>query len=139
MEFKDRSISREDLAAISRDAASVSFKNCKSKEWKQVGELLASLPELSAVDVEECDSSDQLCAAVSASKNLQKLKMGKNEGDSENCNLTDQGVRQLLAMRQLRELRLGAAGEGPADNKFTVRGFRAVLKAIEVIPGLAVL
>ena len=77
MEFKDRTISREDLAAIARDAASVSFKNCKSKEWKQVGELLASLPELSAVDVEQCDSSDQLCIAISASKNLRKLRMGK--------------------------------------------------------------
>ena len=55
----------------------MSFKNCKSKEWKQVGELLASLPELSAVDVEQCDSSDQLCIAISASKNLRKLRMGK--------------------------------------------------------------
>ncbi len=137
--LKDQVLAVADIEAISRETTSVSFKNCKSKEWKQVGELLASLPELSAVDVEECDSSDQLCVAVSTSKNLQKLKMGKNEGDSENCSLTDQGVRELLAMRQLREVRLGAAGEGPACNKFTGEGFRAVLKAIKVMPGLAVL
>ncbi len=51
-------------------------------------------------------------------------------GNTENCAVTDQGVQELLGLRQLRELRLGSAGEQPTSNKFTVKGFLAVMRAL---------
>ena len=58
-----------------------------------------------------------------------------------NCNLANKEVGELLVMSQLRELRLGVAGDDddPTSNKFTAKGFEAVLKALKQIPELAVL
>ena len=61
------------------DTTEITFVNCKSKEWNKIGELLAALPALSAISVEDCDSGDELCAGVSSSKSVVSIMFGNFE------------------------------------------------------------
>ena len=69
----------------------VSFINCKSKEWKSIGEVLASMPELAEIAVRDCDSGDELCAGVCASKSLRQLRMGTSAEVTQRTALSPTG------------------------------------------------
>jgi hypothetical protein len=77
MEFRNRAITVSDLAYVSSTIITVSFIGCHSKEWRQIGERLATLPQLKTLSAEHCDSEDSLCAGVCGSKWLTSVRMGK--------------------------------------------------------------
>jgi hypothetical protein len=77
MEFRDRAITVSDLASVSSTVTAVSFVGCRSKEWRQIGETLAALPQLKTLSAEHCDFEDSLCAGVCGSEWLTSVRMGK--------------------------------------------------------------
>jgi hypothetical protein len=44
IEFRDQTVAVSDLATIFSMATDVSFVNCCSKEWMEIGKQLATLP-----------------------------------------------------------------------------------------------
>jgi len=85
VEFRDRTVATSDLVAISPTTHSVSFVNCRSKEWTDIGKQLVTLPTLTTLTVEHCDSEDSLCIGVCSSKSLTSVRM-------INCRVSDKGV-----------------------------------------------
>jgi hypothetical protein len=75
VEFRDRTVATSDLAAISPTTNSVSFVSCRSKEWTEIGKKLATVPTLTTLTVEHCDSEDSLCIGVCSSKSLTSVRM----------------------------------------------------------------
>jgi hypothetical protein len=73
--FRDRTIAICDLTAISSTTTIVDIVNCRSKEWTDIGEILATLPQITTLTVEHCDSEDSLCTGISRSKSLRNLCM----------------------------------------------------------------
>lgn len=61
--------------------------------------------------------------------------MGIYSNDIVNCQVSDRGLKHFMRLNQLKELRLGSA----EDNKFTINGFREVLKALKNHRELAIL
>jgi hypothetical protein len=77
IEFRDQTVAVSYLANISSIVTEVSFVNCRSKEWVEIGQLLMTLPQLKTLSVEHCDSIDSLCMSICASKSLTNVRMGK--------------------------------------------------------------
>jgi hypothetical protein len=76
-EFTNGTIAACDLAAISSTITTVSFIGCRSKEWLEIGQRLATLPQLNTLSAEHCDSENSLCVGISESKSLTSLRMSK--------------------------------------------------------------
>jgi hypothetical protein len=76
-EFRDRTVTASDLADVSSTVTIVSFIGCRSKEWIEISQRLATLTQLKTLSVEHCDSEDNLCVDVCSSKSLASLCMGK--------------------------------------------------------------
>jgi hypothetical protein len=77
VEFRDQTVDVFDLATISSIVTDISFVNCYSKEWIEIGKLLAIMPQLNTLSVEHCDSEDSLCVSICGSKSLTSVSMGK--------------------------------------------------------------
>jgi hypothetical protein len=77
VEFRDRTVAASDLVAVSSTTNSVSFVSCRSKEWTEIGKKLATLPTLTTLAVEHCDSEDNFCVGVCDSKSLASVRMSK--------------------------------------------------------------
>ena len=75
--FVSRQVSVKDVTGLASTTAGVSFKDCKSKEWLEIGKHLSTIPSLITFSAEGCDSGDGLCAGVSNSKSLRELRLGK--------------------------------------------------------------
>lgn len=75
VEFKNSTVDKEDVATLPRATASIFFANCKSKQWQQIGKMLVAFPELTTIDMQQCDSTDKLCTAIYTSKTIKKLRM----------------------------------------------------------------
>jgi hypothetical protein len=75
LKFSDKVITVSDLISVDSTAA-VSFAGCSSKEWGDVGKRLATLPRLTILTAEDCDSLNSLCTGVSSSKSLESIRMG---------------------------------------------------------------
>ena len=75
--FINRQVSVKDVAELASTTTSVSFKDCKSKEWLEIGKHLSTIPSIRNISAEGCDSADGLCAGVSNSKSLKELRLGK--------------------------------------------------------------
>ena len=76
--FVNQQISVKDVTGLASTTASVSFENCKSKEWLEIGKHLATIPSLLKLSAEGCDSGDGLCAGVSSSKSVREVRFGKS-------------------------------------------------------------
>lgn len=87
------------------------------------------------ISVSNCNSGDKLCAGLNVSTTLRTVSMGMYSNDIVNCQVSDRGLKHFMRLNQLKELRLGSA----EDNKFTINGFREVLKALKNHRGLAIL
>jgi hypothetical protein len=77
VEFRHRTVGVSDLAIISSIVTDVSFVKCRSKEWIEIGQQLATLPQLNTLSVDHCDSEDSLCGSICGSKSLRSVRMGK--------------------------------------------------------------
>jgi hypothetical protein len=77
VEFGDRRVGVSDLAIISSIVTDVSFASCRSKEWVKIGQRLATLPQLTTLSAEHCDTEDSLCVSICDSKSLKSVRMGK--------------------------------------------------------------
>jgi hypothetical protein len=76
-EFKNRTITVLDLAVVTSIVNTVSFIGCRSKEWLEIGQRLATMQELKILSVEHCDSENNLCTGISSSKSLAIVHMGR--------------------------------------------------------------
>lgn len=56
--FTNRTLAVSDILGLPPTSSSISFLGCRSKEWQQIGKLLALIPGLLSIDVVECDSAD---------------------------------------------------------------------------------
>jgi hypothetical protein len=77
VKFRYLTVAVSDLATISSIVTDVSFVSCCSKEWVEIGERLATLPQLKTLSVQECDSEDSLCVSICGSKSLTNVRMGE--------------------------------------------------------------
>jgi hypothetical protein len=77
VEVRNHTVTVSDLASVSSTVIAVCFIGCRSKEWRQVGERLATLPTIITLTVEHCDSEDSLCTGICSSKSLASVRMSK--------------------------------------------------------------
>ena len=75
-DFTGKKLSKSDLSGLANTTTTVSFVNCQSKEWTEIGQLLLTLPALSAVSATECDSGDELCAVICGSRSVVSIQFG---------------------------------------------------------------
>jgi hypothetical protein len=76
IKFK-RTVGVSDLATMSSTVTAVSFVSCRSKEWVEIGKLLATLPQLKTLSAEHCDFEDILCMYICVSEWLTSVCMGE--------------------------------------------------------------
>jgi hypothetical protein len=73
--FRDCTLAISDLNVAYSATTIVNFVNCRSKEWAEIGKRLTTLPKLSTLTVEHCDSGHNLCTGINSSKSLTSLCM----------------------------------------------------------------
>lgn len=56
----------------------ITLKQCKSDEWKKVGDRIQSLPSLTDLYIEKCFGSDELCESISRSSSILRLRMSSS-------------------------------------------------------------
>jgi hypothetical protein len=74
-EFRNTVVGVRDIEQLPVYIKAVTFVGCQSKEWQQVGSRLATLPSLASVSLRDCDSTDELCAGLRASRSLKVVAM----------------------------------------------------------------
>jgi hypothetical protein len=77
IEFRERMVATSDLTADSSTVTSVSFVGRWSREWAEIGQRLAALPQLKTLFAEHCDSADNFFTGICSSKSVVSLRMGK--------------------------------------------------------------
>jgi hypothetical protein len=75
--FRGCALAISDLTVAYSMTTIVNFINCRSKEWTEIGKTLATLPTLTTLTVEHCDSEDSLCTDICSSKSLMSVRMSK--------------------------------------------------------------
>ena len=78
IDFVNRQVSVTDVTGLAATTASITFVDCRSKEWAEIGKHLATIPSLLAISAEGGDSGDGLCTGVSNSQSIREVRFGKS-------------------------------------------------------------
>ena len=90
--FSKQLISVDDFKYLPKTVEEVVFMECVSKEWYQVSQTISQYDGLLRLEMHQCDSGDDLCKGVAASKSLRHLILSMLSIYVVDCCVTDKGV-----------------------------------------------
>lgn len=68
-------VTADSVLSACASAVSIMLEHCTSEDWAAVGKVLASLPQLSSLTLQCCNTGDAICWPVSQSQSLLRLRI----------------------------------------------------------------